>query len=309
MLRWSRWRIVHSAPGSQIVRSASAPTRIVPLRGKSPKMRAGFSDSARAIHDGGSPRLTTPSCQTSGASVSSDGAPKGIGTPCASTKMFVRPGSLNFGSRGAWSLAIVSVRRAQRRADLGEGPELGHLLVAQQQVLRARLRPHALALGLRALDALEPEPCRQVHDVDRTAREPADEDGAVDRLLLGPVGARRGEVRRLRTSLGDRLVLEIAQDVAVLRMDLADAVERGDLLHGLAEELVGDHALAALLVGHEHLEGAHAQAHRLGEAVEDRRLVLEDEVEAEVDDGLALRLFAQSPRGLRQRLARRVIHE
>src|SRR5436309_1564422 len=123
MLRWSRWRIVHSAPGSQIVRSASAPTRIVPLRGKSPKMRAGFSDSARAILDGGSPRLTTPSCQTSGASVSSDGAPKGIGTPCASTKMFVRPGSLNFGSRGAWSLAIVWMAPAADPAHIARSEE------------------------------------------------------------------------------------------------------------------------------------------------------------------------------------------
>src|SRR2546422_5685443 len=118
MLRWSRWRIVHSAPGSQIVRSASAPTRIVPLRGKRPKVRAGFSESARAIQVGGSPRLTTPSFQTSGASVSSDGAPNGMGTPCASTKMFVVPGSLNFGRRGAWSLAIVWMAPAAEPAHI-----------------------------------------------------------------------------------------------------------------------------------------------------------------------------------------------
>src|SRR2546429_6081404 len=31
---------------------------------------------------------------------------------------------------------------------------------------------------------------------------------------------------------------------------MADAVERGDLWHGLAEELVGDQALAALIVRH-----------------------------------------------------------
>src|SRR6267143_1003240 len=297
MLRWSRWRIVHSAPGSQIVRSASAPTRIAPLRGKRPKMRAGFSDSARAIHVGGSPRLTTPSCQTSGASVSSEGAPNGIGSPCASTKMVVLPGALNFGRRGAWSLAIV--RRTQRRADLRERPQLRHLLVAEQQVLRARLRPHALALGLRPLDALEPEPRREVHDVDGTAGEAADEDRAVDRLLLGPVGARRREVRRLRPPLGDGLVLEVAEDVAVLGVDLAYAVEGGDALHGLAEELVGDHALAALLVGHEHLERAHTEPHRLRQPVEDRRLMLEDEVKAEVEAGAGLGLLAQPARRLR----------
>ncbi len=148
-----------------------------------------------------------------------------------------------------------------------------------------------------------------MHDVDGAAGEAADEDRAVDRLLLGPVGARRRKVRRLRPPLGDRLVLEVAEDVAVLGVDLAHAVEGGDALHGLAEELVGDHALAALLVGHEHLERAHAEPHRLRQPVEDRRLVLEDEVKAEVEAGVGLGLFAQPARRLWQCLARRVVHE
>jgi hypothetical protein len=92
-------------------------------------------------------------------------------------------------------------------------------------------------------------------------------------------------------------------------VDLAHAVEGGDPLHGLAQELVGDHAVAALLVRHEHLERAHAQLHGLGQSVEDCGLVVENEVEAEVEDRLALRLLAQPPRGPRQRLARRVVHE
>ena len=206
-------------------------------------------------------------------------------------------------------VAIAAVRGTQRRPDLGERAELRHLLVAQQQILWTRLRPHALALGLRALDALEPQARREVHDVDRAAGEPPDENRTVDRLLLRPIGARRGKVRRLRAALGDRLVLEIAEDVAVFCVDLAHAVERGDLLHRLAQELVGDHPLAALLVRHEHLERPHAESHRFGEAVEDRGLVLEDEVEAEVDDRFALGLLAQASRGLRQRFARRVVHE
>src|SRR5256885_9240761 len=39
-------------------------------------------------------------------------------------------------------------------------------------------------------------------------------------------------------------------------------------LHGLRDELVRDHALAALLVGHEELERRHPLAHGLGDAVE-----------------------------------------
>src|SRR3989442_9591299 len=64
---------------------------------------------ARAIHVGGSPRLATPSLHINGTSVSSDGAPNGIGRPCGSTKMFLRPGSLAAGTRGEWSLATVAM--------------------------------------------------------------------------------------------------------------------------------------------------------------------------------------------------------
>src|SRR2546429_5119150 len=63
----------------------------------------------RAIHVGGSPRLATPSLHINGTSVSSDGAPNGIGLPCGSTKMFLRPGSLAAGTRGEWSLATVAM--------------------------------------------------------------------------------------------------------------------------------------------------------------------------------------------------------
>src|SRR5207244_9638701 len=98
----------------------------------------------------------------------------------------------------------------------------------EQQILRTRLRPHLLALGLSALDALETHLRREVHDVDGAPGEPRDEDGAIDRLLLGPVGAGRREVGGRRAPLGDRLVLEVAQDVAVLAVELADAAQRGE---------------------------------------------------------------------------------
>jgi len=63
-------------------------------------MRAGFSAITRAIHVTGRARLTTPSLHMSEVSVSSDGAPKGMGLPSASTKMFFRPGSFAAGTRG-----------------------------------------------------------------------------------------------------------------------------------------------------------------------------------------------------------------
>src|SRR5262249_15388156 len=84
-------------------------------------------------------------------------------------------------------LAIRPGRGAQRRANLGEWAKPLHLLVGEEQILRAGLAPHLLALGLRALDALEAELRRQVHDVDRAPGEAADEDRAVYRLLLRPV--------------------------------------------------------------------------------------------------------------------------
>src|SRR5207249_11528945 len=106
-----------------------------------------------------------------------------------------------------------------------------------------------------------------------------------------------------RAPLGDRLVLEVAQDVAVLAVELADTAQRGETLHGLGDELVRDHALAALLVGHEQLERRDAEPERLGDAVEDVGLVVQDEVEAEVEDGARLGLLAEPHERLRQRLA------
>src|SRR3989442_6105190 len=134
-------------------------------------------------------------------------------------------------------LAIGTAGRTERRTDLGEGPQALHLLVGEQEILRAGLAPDALPLGLRALDPLEPELRRKVHDVDGTAGEPADEDRAVDRLLLGPVRTGRREIGRRRAALGDRPVLEGAEDVAALAVELAEAAERGETLHRLGDEL------------------------------------------------------------------------
>ena len=199
--------------------------------------------------------------------------------------------------------AVRAVGGPERRADLGEGAQALHLLVGQEQVLRAGLRPHLLAFRLRALDALEAEPGAEMHHVHRAVGEPADEDGAVDRLFLRPVRAGRGEIGGRGPALGDGLVLEVAEHVAVLAVELAEAAERGEPLHGLGDELVGDHALGPLLVGHEQLERRDAHPERLRDALEDMGLVVQDEVKAEVEDGERARLLAQARRRPGQALA------
>ncbi len=145
-----------------------------------------------------------------------------------------------------------------------------------------------------------------MHDVDGAAGQPSDQDGAVDRLFFRPVRTGRREIGRLGAALGDRLVLEVAEHVAVLAVQLAEAAELRELFHRLGDELVGHHPVATLLVGHEELDRRDAHAERFGDALEDVRLVVEDEVEAEVQDGQRLSLLTE-PRGrLGQGLARLV---
>jgi hypothetical protein len=145
-------------------------------------------------------------------------------------------------------------------------------------------------------------------DVHGTIGEPADQDGAIDRLLFGPVRTGGRKIGRRRATLGDRLVLEVAEDVAVLAVQLAEAAERSQALHRLGDELVGDHPLRALLVRHEQLERRDAHPHRLWDAVDDVWLVVQDEVKAEVEDGQRARLLAKARDGFWQGLAV-VVHD
>src|SRR5207302_9532985 len=77
--------------------------------------------------------------------------------------------------------AVRTVRRPERRADLGERAPALHLFVGQEEILRTRLRPHPLALGLRALDTLEAHLGREVHDAGAAPGEARDAHGAVER--------------------------------------------------------------------------------------------------------------------------------
>src|SRR2546428_13426071 len=87
-----------------------------------------------------------------------------------------------------------------------------------------------------------------MHHVHRALGEPADEDGAVDGLLLGPVGTGGREVRGGRAPRRDGLVLEVAADGAVLAVELAEGAKGAQSPHGPGDALVGDPALGALLV-------------------------------------------------------------
>src|SRR6266508_6850921 len=129
-----------------------------------------------------------------------------------------------FGARPQRGL-IDAVGRAKGGPDLGEGTEARHLFVVEEQILRARLRPHALPLRLRALDALEAEARREMDDVDRALRELSDEDGAIDRLLLRPIGTGGREVRGRCPPFRDGFVLEVTEDVAVLAVELTEAAQ------------------------------------------------------------------------------------
>src|SRR5712692_10650666 len=120
---------------------------------------------------------------------------------------------------------VDAVGRAEGRADLGEGAEALHLFLVQQEVLRTGLGPDPLAFALRPLDALEAEPGREVDDIDGTLGELADQDGAIDRLFFRPVGAGGWEIHGRRAPRRDGLVLEVAEDIAVLAVELADAAQ------------------------------------------------------------------------------------
>src|SRR4029453_19634614 len=74
-------------------------------------------------------------------------------------------------------VAIAVAGGTQRGPDLGQGPPRLHLLLREEEVLGAGFRPHALALGLRLLDAPEPARAGEMHHVDGTARHRADADG------------------------------------------------------------------------------------------------------------------------------------
>ena len=199
-------------------------------------------------------------------------------------------------------ITVGPVGGTQRRPDLREWSPRRHLALGEQHVLRARLRPHALPERLGPLDALEAELGRQMDDVDRRAGQRPHVDDAVDRFLFGPRRARRRKVGRRDLARGERLVLQVGDHVAILTVELGEPAVRPDDFERLADEVVAAHAVAALLVGHEHLERGHAHADRFGNALEDRELVLQDEVIAEVQHARLLVGVLLPLDGLRQRL-------
>ena len=199
-------------------------------------------------------------------------------------------------------VAVRSVFGAQWRADLGQGAALRHLGVGQQQVLRAGFRPHALPQALGLLDPFQTQLSAEVHDVGGASGCGRHLHRAVDRLLFRPVRTRRGEVRRMRVALAKKLVFEVFDDVAALAVKLQDTPAAAHQVHRLADVVVVAHSPGALLVGHEHLVGLHAQIDSIRESGKDAGPVLQDEVEGKVGESGSLYSFAGAVDSLGQRL-------
>ena len=142
--------------------------------------------------------------------------------------------------------------------------------------------------------------CAEMDNVGGASGGAGHGDGAVDGLLLGPVGAGGGEKLGVGVAVGDELVLQVLDDVAALAVELQHSAAPSDHLHGLADVVVVAHPARPLLVGHEHLERLETQIHGLGQGAQDGWAVLEDEVEPEVHHRRGVDLLADSVAGLHQ---------
>src|SRR5215469_13519030 len=112
----------------------------------------------------------------------------------------------------------------QRWADLDVRAVTFHRLVGvEEQVLGTRFGPHSLSETLRPLDALQSTAGAEMDDVRDAARRLTEQDCAVDRLLLGPWRHGGREMPWMDLALGDELVLEVVEDVAVLAVEHDDA--------------------------------------------------------------------------------------
>ena len=120
-----------------------------------------------------------------------------------------------------------------RWAALELGRPLGHFLVREVEVVRARLRRDADALVLGGGDERQRLGGRDVQDVDPASRVPGEVDDVGDGDVLGLPRAGREEVAvaaALRARRGRPL-----DRLRVLRVDDEQAVERGDPPHHVHE--------------------------------------------------------------------------
>ncbi len=153
-----------------------------------------------------------------------------------------------------------------------------------------------------ARDRLDRLLARDVHDVERRAREVCELDRAIRRLSFGFWRACERVVERLRVTGLESLLHENVDHVAVLGVHHHERTRLRRDLHRAEERLVVDHQRA--LVGHEELVRRDALVGQRGELLE-RPAVLEigdGHVVAHVDHLLAVRLSAPLLEGLCERV-------
>ena len=189
---------------------------------------------------------------------------------------------------------LVLLRPRRRRVDVLRAFEVRALEegVVDEEVLGARLAPHVpafLACDLNRLDGLL---ARHVHDVERSAGDSRQLNRPVRRLAFGLRRPRERVPVRLGVPLGQRLLHEHVDRVAVLGVHHHErAGLRGDL-HRLEERLVVDHQRA--LVRHEELVGRDPLLGQRRELLQRSALaeIRDRHVVAHVDHLLAVRLAA-----------------
>ena len=158
---------------------------------------------------------------------------------------------------------------AQRRRALRDGPEALGVVLVEDEVMRARLARRVDAAGAGLGDERDPAAGRDVHDVQRTAGLPREEQRAADRLDLGDRRARGEIVAHAPAPGAHRAGGERGRDRLALGVDGDGQAERGGAAHALVErEVVGARELRCPGVRHERLEADDAARGELVEAVD-----------------------------------------
>ena len=157
----------------------------------------------------------------------------------------------------------------------------------EDDVLRAGLAVHGAPAGVGAADLLQRAVAGDVHDHERGVGHLGEPDRAAGRLRLARLRAGEAVPLRARVAAGERLLLQLGDDVAVLRVHHHQQAGVAGDLHRLEQVLVGRVERRAL-VGHEDLDRGDAELGEVRELLLDvLRHVGDGDVQPVVDVGLA----------------------
>ena len=202
-------------------------------------------------------------------------------------------------------LLVLAIAR-RGRVDVLRTLEVGALevRVVDEEVLRARLAPDIPSLLAGARDRVDGLLAGDVDDVERSAGDTGELDGAVRRLPFELGRPRQGVEVRRGVPGGECLLDQNVDRIAVLRMHHDERAGVGGDLHRAEERLVVDHERA--LVGHEELVRGDALLGQSRELLERPALaqVGHRDVEAHVDDLLPLTLAVPGVERVGERAAR-----